>query len=259
MNKCFVTKLPVSSDNDELQKLGEIRLTFSPSNNSNSNLSIKGNVAGKILILKNAKLYNYNRTELLSDGANFSLPYGGDFTVVGNGIEPCEVRFFDKYVITDLSTEYIDLSKNWVGMVSSSLAITKSNITAADLSNFNTSLKKLSINYEGNFADFAKFKSLTELYIRNNSKNGIVVGKLSDIASITTLKNLNIWSVTGITGSIEDFVNANRDSGRTECSDFNFHSSPNIIKFNNGLLNNVDHVITWDSTTITVDGVQITA
>lgn len=260
MNKCLVTKLNSNVNNDELLKIGEIRFAFDKDTKAKSNLTIKGdNVAGQTIILKNAKLYDYNKTNLLADGDSFSLPYGGDFSVEGTGIEPCEVRYFDKYNLNYLITEYIDLQKNWVGFIKK-LGIRKQPINSNDLEIFNKDLITASFNYyKGKLKDLTRFTKLQILEINNfNSFNGIV-GVLSDLGTLTELITVSIGGQKYITGSLEDFVKANRTSGRTSCDKFTIYCHSNQFTFNGNPLNAIDVILKWTATTITVNDTTITA
>lgn len=260
MNKCLVTKLNSNVNNDELLKIGEIRFAFDKDTKAKSNLTIKGdNVEGQIIILKNAKLYDYNKTNLLADGSSFSLPYQGDFSVEGTGIEPCEVRYFDKYNLNNITTEYLDLQKNWVGFINS-LNLTKQPINSNDLESFNKDLNNATFSYyKGKLKDFARFTKLRTISVSNfNSFNG-VVGTLSDLGTLTELITVSIGGQKYITGSLEDFVKANRTSGRTSCDKFTLYCSANQFTFNGNPLNATDIILKWTATTITVNDTTITA
>lgn len=260
MNKCLVTKLNSNVNNDELLKIGEIRFAFDKDTKVTSNLTIKGeNIGGQTIILKNAKLYNYNKSELFADGDSFSLPYGGDFSVEGTGIEPCEVRYFDKYNLDYIVTEYLDLQKNWVGFIKK-LAITKQPINSNDLETFNKDLMSANLQfYKGKLKDFTRFTKLKSLVVNNFRNFNGIVGVLSDLGTLTELTNVSIGGQRYVTGSVEDFVQSNRTSGRTSCDRFDIFCSSNQFTFNGNPLNATDIVLKWTATTITVNDTTITA
>lgn len=260
MNKCLVTKLNGNVDNDELLKIGEIRFAFDKDTKDKSNIHIEGdNVAGQIVILKNAKLYNYDKNELLADGGSFSLPYSGDFSVEGTGAEPCEVRYFDKYNLNSITTEYIDLQKNWIGFISN-LNITKQPININDLETFSKDLKKCIFGvYRGKLKDFVRFTKLQQMSVSNFSSTENVVGVLSDLGTLTELTSASLGGQKYITGSLEDFVKVNRTSGRTSCNKFTLYSSINQFTFNGNPLNATDIILKWTATTITANDSTITA
>lgn len=260
MNKCLVTKLNGNVDNDELLKIGEIRFAFDKDTKAKGNFNVLGdNIAGQIVTLKNAKLYDFDKNHLFADGGSFSIPYEGPFSIEGTGVEPCEVRYFDKYNLTSFTTEYLDLQKNWVGFIND-LNISKQLINSNDLETFSKDLKKCTFTlYKGKLKDFIRFTKLQILSISNfDSFNGIV-GILSDLGTLTELKSASLGGQEYITGSIEDFVQSNRTSGRTSCDNFILYCSTNQFTFNGNPLNATDVTLRWNDTTITVNDTTITA
>lgn len=193
MSKCLVTKLNGNVNNDELLKIGEIRFAFDKDTKDKHNFRIEGdNIAGQIVVLKNAKLYDFEKNKLLSDGDYFSLPYSGTFSVEGTGVEPCELRYFDKYKLNAITTEYIDLQKNWLGFVKD-LSITKQPINSNDLETFNKDLKKCCFTiYKGKLKDFARFTKLQSISVSNFNSINSLVGTLSDLGTLTELISVSL-------------------------------------------------------------------
>ena len=260
MNKCLVTKLNSNVNNDELLKIGEIRFAFDKDTKDKSNIRVEGdNVEGQIVVLKNAKLYDFDKNTLFSDGGSFSLPYGGKFSVEGTGVEPCELRYFDKYNLKAITTEYIDLQKNWLGFVED-LAIIKQPINSNDIEKLNKDLKRCIFNiYKGKLKDFARFTKLQSLSVSNFNSINSVVGTLSDLGTLTELTSVSLGGQSYITGSLEAFVQANRTSGRTSCDKFTIYCSANQFTFNGNQLNVAEITLKWTATTITANDSTITA
>lgn len=260
MNKCLVTKLNGNVNNDELLKIDEIRFAFDKDTKNKTNFRVEGdNIAGQIVVLKNAKLYNYDKSELFSDGDSFSLPYSGSFSVEGTGVEPCELRYFDKYNLKSITTEYIDLQKNWLGFVED-LSILKQPINSNDLEALSKDLKKCVFAiYKGKLKDFARFTKLQSVSLSNFDSINSVVGTLSDLGTLTELTSTSLGGQRYITGSLEAFVQANRTSGRTNCNKCTIYCSTNQFTFNGNPLNVSEITLKWTATTITANDSTITA
>ena len=62
-----------------------------------------------------------------------------------------------------------------------------------------------------------------------------------------------------ITGSLEDFVQSNRTSGRTSYDKFIIYCSFNQFTFNGNPLNVTEITLKWTATTITANDSTITA
>ena len=132
-------------------------------------------------------------------------------------------------------------------------------INSNDLEKFSKDLIRVHLLfYKGNLKDFVRFTKLQNLLLSNSNSN-VIVGILSDLGTLTELKTITVGGQRYITGSIEDFVRANRASGRTSCDNFMLYCSFNQFTFNGNPINATTVTLRWTDTTITVNDTTITA
>ena len=128
----------------------------------------------------------------------------------------------------------------------------------------NKDIKEITVgSYNGDIADFSKFKNITSIgisaNINENETTKLTYGNISSLGSLTQLKNFSCSNQVNLKGTIEGFVRAQRQNGRTECSTTVSFSSYNTkITFDGNIIANNTY-ITWTSTTITVNDKTITA
>lgn len=112
----------------------------------------------------------------------------------------------------------------------------------------------------GEAADFVKFAAtMTEL---NISFNTLITGNIADFGPCVNLTTLNI-SNTGVTGSLEGFVAAQRAAGRTTCNSLSlpYIGEGQTITFNGAKITTIQYTntLSWTANTITFNGTTITA
>ena len=171
----------------------------------------------------------------------------------------------DKYKLTDFQTPIavneIDETFSWY---TKNLRLIGIDFNKSKLNLLNKDIKEVGVgSYNGDIADFSKFKNITSVGISGtvevNETTRLSYGNISSLGSLTQLKRFSCSNQVNLKGTIEDFVQAQRQNGRTECSTpVNFNSYNTKITFDGNIIANTIK-ITWTSTTITVNDKTITA
>lgn len=258
---CLVTKLKGTVNDDSLNRLGCIKLKgHSLSNERITNTFFKMIYDTESTFYKNkGTLIATTSTDVNSPivtGTIFAGHFGqGDFNVD-----------FEKYNLIEIElhqlNDDIDEFINWDDF-SYCKKLKKIYIThiKLDLSELNKYSKLTSINFgdstsrwEGITGNISSLKNNTLLTEINLNRCINVVGELSQLGTLTQLSNLFI-STTSITGTVEDFVEAQRNAGRTEGSiEVPYIGSCVGVSFNGrSIENKSDSVLTWTSTSITLN------
>jgi hypothetical protein len=117
--------------------------------------------------------------------------------------------------------------------------------------NFDNPALSLSIknDIEGSIAAFSNCTACEKLLIRNNQK---LTGNIELLGKLTNLKELRVDSDFGISGTIERFVAAQIDNGRTAVSQENaikiYSATAGALRFGGNVYNpKVDEYLTWES------------
>lgn len=269
MNKCFVTKLNGVVDNDELLKIGELRIRIPAGvsvESSGNKVYLKG-LSGTAIYLKDMNLYNYNgTTKLAGSGEKYVCP--DDFVP---SVDTASLNkegtliIMDKYKLTDFQTptavNEIDDTFFWY---TKNLRLTGIDYDKSKLDLLNKDVKEFTCgSYNGDIADFSKFKNITLIgvsgSVNGNDTTKLTYGNISSLGSLTKLTSFSCSNQVNLKGTIEGFVQAQRQNGRTECSTpVSFASFNTKLTFSGNIIAN-DTKITWTSTTITVNGNTITA
>lgn len=269
MNKCFVTKLNGVVDNDELLKIGELRIRIPAgvsAESSGNKVYLKG-LSGTAIYLKDINLYNYNGTKKLAgSGETYVCPDNFVPSVDTASLnKEGTLIIMDKYKLTDFQTpkmvNEIDDTFSWY---TKNLRLTGIAFNKSKLDLLNKDLKELGCgSYNGDIADFSKFKNITAIGISGsidgNDTTKLTYGNISSLGSLTKLTKFSCSNQVNLKGTIEGFVQAQRKNGRTECSTpVSFASYNTKLTFDGNIIAN-DTKITWTSTTITVNDNTITA
>lgn len=184
MNKCLVTKLAGTVNNDSLLKIGELRLSVStvdsPSKNSQG-LYITANQKVNLTIIG----YGYFTNETLSENKGKTLAIRENtqtlFYVSNSNVS---ISLDNKYALTSLFSYASSMSVNSIVNVNfdiSHLTYSK-NLTTFKLPNTQVS---------GDISSLANLTGLTTLELPNTQ----VSGNISSLANLTGLTTLNVPNI----------------------------------------------------------------
>lgn len=272
MNKCLVTKLNGVVNNDDLLKIGELRIKIpagiSPVNNASINNKVRLlGLVGTVVYLKDMNLYNYDgNTKLSGPGEKYVCPDNFVASVDTASLnKEGTLIIMDKYKLTDFSTpssvNEIDDTFSWYTKI---LGLPGIDFDKSKLNLLNKDIKQLTVgSYNGDIVDFSKFKNLTSIGIsanvNMNETTRLAYGNINSLGSLTQLMNFSCSNQVNLKGTIESFVQAQRQNGRTECSTpVTFSSFNTKITFDGNVIGQRIS-ITWNATTITVNDKTITA
>ncbi len=259
-NNCLVTKL-IGVVNDDLPKYGVLVAEFTDSvHSASASLGIISQSATKIKAV-DSPLYSTGGTNL---GYEVLVPENQEVWVCPSS---GKVEIYGKYGIRKLvlarghfaPVETIDLKYcTDLKELTSALSGELDNLSGL------TVMEKLIL--QRNSADYSltgnleSLAGMTELIQLNITLCKGLTGQLSSLGNMTKLTSINLGD-TNISGSIEDFVVAQRASGRTACE--TLHVSwigSSKVTFNGGTISNSgSSVLSWTSSTITLGGTTIDA
>ena len=197
MNKCLITKLNGSCDNNELLRIGEMRIHF------NKVDSPTASTQGKTFsFVKDAEL------EIIGDAyftdENLSANLGKKITILAMDEQGffvsnanCDVAILNKYALRKLLT--------WKRNVSSYGKNISLNI---DNLNYSNTLTVVSLNDAQATGDIANLKNLTALTSLSLSSTQ-VTGDIANLKSLTALTDLDLsgLSITGDIAQLESCPN----------------------------------------------------
>lgn len=259
MKDCLITTLKANSDNNELLKDGEVRISFGAA----SGLGIRSSVSQECLILSGNLRY---------DGST-SVPLNANEWAHGtvSGTKGL-ISIPDKYNIINLEAPIDGFhSEDWLYGSLQTLSFNNSS---------NISPEDCIIDVD----DIAQMK-LTSLVVGTNYKQ-FVSGNLSSLAGNTRLTTFNVagnlsgtmgdlarmYAVTSygssvgqnqIYGSCEQFVNVRRTAPTPQTTGsvtFNWLGSEGRVTFNGQAITNVQsNTLSWTASTITLNGTTIDA
>lgn len=269
MNKCLVTKLNGVVDNDELLKIGELRIRIPAgisAESSDNKVYLKG-LMGTAIYLKDMNLYDYSGTKKVAgSGEKYVCPDNFVPSVDTASLNrEGTLIIMDKYKLTEFQTptavNEIDDTFSWY---TNNLGLPGIDYDKSKLDLINKKVKAFVCgSYNGDIADFSKFKNITLIgvsgTIYGNDTTKLTYGDISSLGSLTRLTNFSFSNQVNLKGTIESFVQAQRQNGRTECSTpVSFSSFNTKITFDGNIITD-NTKITWTSTTITVNDKTITA
>lgn len=162
-----------------------------------------------------------------------------------------DLRDLSEFINPQLVTEYSFMSN---GSLRQKLI--------GDISNLSkfVNITKFEVDYSnisGDISVFSKMKNLKTLNLLNSNN---VYGDISSIGNLTSLTSLNF--IKGdIVGSLESFVAKQRLNGRTTNSTgIKIGFSIDNVTFNGAItVDKANRILTWTESTITFDGVTVTA
>lgn len=262
MGNCLVTKLPSSVNNDNLRKFGTLYVEFKNSSfNASAVLGLRFSSTATIKGV-DSLLYQQNGTTIGSK-YSFEASSSANWICSGGGV----VEIFNKYDLKyfNANNQYLNpINAADLKYCTSLINLTTpvngnlSDLPDAPLTTLNLSRAASSYDLFGELSDLAKFTSLSTL---NIGKNEEITGELSDIGGLTSLTSLSLGDISGIGGTVEAFVAAQRAAGRTTCAGITAaYIGTTSVTFNGASIASASNTsISWDATTITVGGTTITA
>lgn len=259
MENCLVTKLKKNVANDNLPKLGVLKLHLVPTTYD----IVIGPSAGK-----SVKLNVLDGKHVEKDGVNVSEITLTDNTAI-KIIEDAIIEIKSKYDIKYLGNIMV-----------------KNPLLVSDLVYLTSLTELLKCTLYGKLSDLAKLSTLTTLYMYDNGDNNFE--DYSESNYRTSLRVLNITSFGRIwctphdlsfegtcipdtleeiylgdgsfKGSIESFVVGIRSNGKTVGSiQIANNANPNVTFHGNSIGDTNYKQLSWTSDTITYDGVTISA
>lgn len=279
MGNCLVTKLKSVVNNDNLDTLGSVKMFLTPELSSGAyvitlnlgtmphRISIRGNTNTALSVsnpsqgtLVDGHTIDYLGIVSSSAGLRITVQNGNRTTIeIDKKSDLNKLVVFSnsfpeiKNGITDLPStiELIDLAGYSGSLFTSDFV----GFSSLKLLNFANSFK----SFEGQLSNLGNL-SVLESITANSNKNTIT-GDIKDIGSLTHLTTFKFSGNIGISGSIEEFVAAQRLAGRTtESTGISFGWGLTNVTFN-GSTTQTDHscTLTWTTDTITYDGVTISA
>jgi hypothetical protein len=240
MENCLVTKLKASVDNDNLPILNTLKF-FKDWVQSSYNTNYYINVTpadGKTLeaSLADGKVFLDNSGNPSTNTLTITYSY-----FVHVPLDRCTMFIKNKADIKKVQSTFTDFT-----------------IPLSEFS-YCTNIEIIRLYVSGDTKDISMNTKLVEFYSQYQHS---ISGNISDFGKCTSLEKLEINS-NRFAGSIEAFVAAQRANGRTSVSSSSqiavtLTSTP--VTFNGGNASRARAAnLYWDATTITYDGVTITA
>ena len=196
MAKCLITKLSGSTGNNELLRLGEMRIRIAKVDNptkATQGFSIEVNKPVTIEIVGNG--YFTDETLTTNKGKTITLNQGfNDIFVSNDGVE---IAILDKYSITKIT--YYTVKSSASNPYARNISL---DISDLKYSTSVVSLDLLSTQATGNIGDL---KNLTSLVMVELSGTG-VSGNVGDLKNLTSLSTLDLVG-TNISGNVGDLKN----------------------------------------------------
>lgn len=250
MGKCLVTKLNEVVSDNEILKVGELRVKIDSTEAPAfyNHFIAKGNNVIVNKIVDNGIDAEFPNT--------FGVEGGYDGNLSGKG----RLSIMNKYKMTILQLnqlafpefdvlEEIRFMKNLTSLQSfnQSLDINKFPYTSI--------LTYLNVNYiSGKLSVLADaIPNVSTLYVNQSS----VEGDISELGRLVKLGRIDV-SNTNVTGSLESFVKAQRTAGRSNCEKILFQNTQKNLTFNGSNIT-VNGSLSWTTDSITYNGETITA
>ena len=184
MNKCLITKLKGSVNNNNLLKIGEMRLRIAKNVTPTSTVrKIDFNVSKPITLGIVGEGYFTDSNLAENKGKTVTLNPGEKSIFVSNDVE--EIAILDKYSI-------IKFSSNYGKTLSLDISALKYSTALVELYLPNTQV-------DGNIGDLKALTALTKLYLPNTQ----VDGNIGDLKALTALQYLFVFD-TQVNGNIGD-------------------------------------------------------
>lgn len=216
MNKCFITKLPSSIDNDNLPVLGQLRIDWLKDSNltNNSNRALKLATNDSITVnVYGAHLTNSTLTDNLGNTKTITSADGIVTLYVSND-EDAVLTIDNKYSLTRLDfnkakSVYFDIDdiKYCTNLIM--LALSDSSVTG-DISAVSNLTKLVHLDLAGSqvIGNISALSNLTNISIINLYSDN-VTGDISVISKLTTITvlHLNGTKVSGDISALSNLIN----------------------------------------------------
>lgn len=248
MEKCLVTKLNGVAPNNEILKIGELRVKIDSTDAPEyyNHFNATGN---EVIVNK-----------LVDDGLNAEFPNsfgtqgGYDGRLSGKG----RLSIMNKYNLTVLELNSLafpefDILEEIKYM--KALVLLQSFKQHLNIEKFPYSsvLAGLIVhNIDGRLSELAnKIPNVSTLYLNQSN----IEGNISDLGALIKLTKIDV-SNTNVTGSLESFVVAQRSSGRSICNGITFQNTQTNLTFN-GVAITANGSLSWTASTMTYNGTTV--
>ena len=248
MEKCLITKLNGVVSDNEILKIGELRVkidsTHSPA--FYNHFIARGN---KVIVNK-----------LVDDGLNAEFPNlfgvegGYDGKLSGKG----RLSIMNKYNLTKLELNQLafpefDILEEIKYMKELVLLQSFKQHLNTEKFPYSSALTFLNVNnIDGRLSALAnKIPNVSTLYVNNSS----IGGDISELGALIKLTRIDT-SNTNVTGSLESFVVAQRSSGRSTCDGITFLNTQTNLTFNDAAIT-ANGSLSWTASTMTYNGTTV--
>ena len=237
MNKCFITKLPSSVDNDNLPVLGQLRINWLKQDNlTNNNARVIGLATNDNIVVKvsGAHLTDNTLASNLGNTKTITAADGLVWLYVSNDAD-ATLTIDNKYALTHIKVVKQNSENSLVRSIYFDIEDIKycTNLTYLDLNNTQvsgdisalsklTSLTTLSLSVtqvSGDISALSKLTSLTILGLNNTQVSGDI-DNLAGLTKLTSLENLGYTALTGDMSKIPAGVNFISQAGRKVTTNF---------------------------------------
>lgn len=248
MEKCLVTKLNGVVSNNEILKIGELRVKIDSTDAPEfyNHFTAKGN---EVIVNK-----------LVDDGLNAEFPNlfgtegGYDGKLSGKG----RLSIMNKYNLTRLELnqlafpEFDILEEIKYMKALGSLQSFNQHLNTEKFP-YSSVLTALNVyNIDGRLSELAnKIPNIGTLYVGFSS----IKGDISELGALIKLDKIDT-SNTNVTGSLESFVVAQRSSGRSICNGITFLNTQTNLTFN-GVAIDANGSLSWTASTMTYNGTTV--
>lgn len=227
MENCVVTKLIGVVDNDNLSKVGVLQYEVYVDNGKAFKIQCT-NAGESVITLKNATVASAVRGTVI-DSTHVSIGAVGQsgitYITINENITSVIVEVSNKYNITYLGEPGIKAIKNGLAEIDylselSELQLknygSDSNLSAFANAKYTNSLTRLMIDNskEKMSGDISYLSIFENLQYFRCTINAAISGSILSFGALTDLAQLNIDG-TSISGTVEEFVAAQRTAGRT--------------------------------------------
>lgn len=271
---CLVTKLKASVNNDDLQRFGMLKLFINAEGSTVPVWAVKeSDVPIEIICTGTTSITSGEGTiePVITGVGNIFISDKYKLTRCGINSNTKVVGDFDELMYAT-KIQYITFYRSLEGEVNIKNFTNISQLVAFDglkelvISERNySSSEKLSGTIE-QLANTPSGKTLTHINIADSNITGTMaqLGKLESLTNIVRLTNNSALSSPNFTGTIESFVNTRRNlitPQSTGTVTWNYPSETNgSVTFNGAAVTGgANTVLSWTATTITFNGVTITA
>ena len=248
MEKCLVTKLNGVVSNNEILKIGELRVKIDSTDAPEfyNHFMATGN---EVIVNK-----------LVDEGLNAEFPNsfgtegGYDGKLSGKG----RLSIMNKYNITSLELFQLafpefDILEEIKYMKALAALKSFNQHLNAEKFPYSSVLIYLNVNnIDGRLSALAnKIPNVSTLYVNKSN----IEGNISDLGALIKLERIDT-SNTNVTGSLESFVVAQRSSGRSICNGITFQNTQTNLTFN-GVAIDANGSLSWTASTMTYNGTTV--